>query len=82
MPKPIEVRIAAHPIQVKLAQLVAGHGIDNDGIDGMTLREMAKRIGMPNESPQKIRHHLGQLVKYGFMDIVGGKYRLGKALNE
>lgn len=35
----------------------------------MTLREMAGAIGMPDESPQKIKHHLLQLQKKGFLKI-------------
>ena len=35
----------------------------------VTLREMAKLIGSPNESPQKIKHHLIQLQKKGFLTI-------------
>ncbi len=30
---------------------------------------MARAIGMPNESPQKIKHHLLQLEKKGFLSI-------------
>lgn len=30
---------------------------------------MAKKIGSPNESPQKIKHHLTQLQKKGFVSI-------------
>ena len=74
----IKIQIAAHPVQVRLAQLVVGHRIGNRGIDGMTLREIGRKVG--ESSPQKIKHHLNQLVKYGFLDIVGGKYRLGKLL--
>lgn len=66
--------IAAHPIQRALLDEVAGKGIDD-----LSLREMAKRIGS-DASPQKIKHHLGQMVKYGFLDIIGGRYRIGKAL--
>lgn len=66
--------IAAHPIQRALLGEVAGKGIDD-----LSLREMAKRIGF-DASPQKIKHHLGQMVKYGFLDIVGGKYRVGRTL--
>lgn len=70
----IEVRIAAHPLQVKIAQLVADKGIDQ-----MTLREIGAVVG--TASAQQVQHHLNQLVRYGFLDIVSGKYRLGKALN-
>ena len=66
--------IAAHPIQRALLQEVADKGIDE-----LSLRDMAKRIGV-DASPQKIKHHLSQMVKYGFLDIVNGRYRVGKAL--
>lgn len=35
----------------------------------LSLREMADRIGMPDESPQKIKHHLLQLQKKGFFTL-------------
>jgi repressor LexA len=35
----------------------------------MTLRETAKAIGLPDEAPQKIKHHLAQLQKKGFLKI-------------
>jgi len=35
----------------------------------LSLREMAGLIGMPEESPQKIKHHLLQLEKKGFLKI-------------
>lgn len=35
----------------------------------LSLREIAKHIGMPGESPQKIKHHLLQLQKKGFLTI-------------
>lgn len=35
----------------------------------LSLREMADHIGMPKESPQKIKHHLLQLQKKGFVSI-------------
>lgn len=66
--------IAAHPMQQALLQAVAGKGLDD-----LSLREMAQRIGA-DASPQKIKHHLGQMVKYGFLDIVEGKYRIGVML--
>lgn len=55
----------------------------------LTLREMAKEIGMPQESPQKIKHHLLQLQKKGFiiidrnrgvMSLVGNKPRWAQGL--
>lgn len=35
----------------------------------MTLRDMASAIGLPDEAPQKIKHHLQQLEKKGFVKI-------------
>jgi hypothetical protein len=68
-----QFRIAAHPTQVRIVELVA-----NRGIDDLALRAIGARVGAT--TPQQVKHHLGQLVKYGFLDIVGGKYRIGKAL--
>ncbi len=53
-----------HPIQEKLLKLSK-----RENLAKLTLREMAKQIGMPNESPQKIKHHLLQLQKKGFISI-------------
>jgi len=68
-----QFRIAAHPVQVRIIELVAGADFD-----ALTLRAIGTKVGVT--SPQQVKHHLGQLVKYGFLDIVGGKYRIGKAL--
>lgn len=35
----------------------------------MTLREIAATIGLPEAAPQKIKHHLAQLEKKGFVKI-------------
>lgn len=35
----------------------------------LSLRETAARIGMRNESPQRIKHHLLQLQKKGFLNL-------------
>src|SRR5581483_7076210 len=53
-----------HPIQEKLLNLSK-----KDNLAKLSLREMAKRIGSPQESPQKIKHHLLQLQKKGFLQI-------------
>ncbi len=53
-----------HPIQQKLLQLSK-----QENLAQISLREMAKKIEMPNESPQKIKHHLLQLQKKGFITI-------------
>lgn len=53
-----------HSIQEKLLELSK-----RENLAKLTLREMAKQIGMPNESPQKIKHHLLQLQKKGFISI-------------
>ncbi|MBK8363224.1 MAG: hypothetical protein IPL24_05910 [Bacteroidetes bacterium] len=39
----------------------------------MSLREMASAIGLRDESPQKIKHHLQQLEKRGFLSIDRGR---------
>lgn len=43
-------------------------------IQDLSLRDIAEKIGIKGESPQKIKHHLGQLVKMGVFDFVGGNY--------
>lgn len=53
-----------HPIQMKLLDLAR-----HDNLAQLSLREMASAIGLPGESPQKMKHHLGQLEKKGFLSI-------------
>lgn len=53
-----------HSIQEKLLSLSKEKNLAK-----LRLREMAANIGMPKESPQKIKHHLLQLQKKGFLTI-------------
>ncbi len=53
-----------HSIQIKLLDLSK-----RENLAKLTLREMAKLIKMQNESPQKIKHHLQQLQRKGFISI-------------
>jgi repressor LexA len=53
-----------HPIQECLLALSKSANLAQ-----LSLREMASKIGMPQESPQKIKHHLQQLEKKGFLCI-------------
>jgi len=53
-----------HPIQEKLLSLSKSTNLAE-----LSLRNMGERIGMPSESPQKIKHHLLQLQKRGFLTI-------------
>jgi SOS-response transcriptional repressor LexA len=53
-----------HPIQEKLLALSK-----KENLAQLSLREMAARIGMHDESPQRIKHHLLQLQKKGFLTI-------------
>jgi repressor LexA len=53
-----------HPIQQKLLDLSTKANLAK-----LTLREMASRIGLASESPQKIKHHLQQLQKKGLLVI-------------
>lgn len=53
-----------HPIQEQLLELSKSKNLAQ-----MSLREMADSIGQPKSSPQKIKHHLGQLEKKGFLAI-------------
>ncbi len=53
-----------HPIQEKILKLSEKHNLAK-----LSLREIAEHIGMPEASPQKIKHHLLQLQKKGFLTI-------------
>lgn len=53
-----------HPIQQRLLELSK-----RENLARLSLREIAARIGMANEAPQKIKHHLQQLEKRGFLVI-------------
>ncbi|HUZ92486.1 MAG TPA: S24 family peptidase [Candidatus Paceibacterota bacterium] len=53
-----------HSIQDKLLDLSK-----RENLAKLSLRDMAKEIGLPGESPQKIKHHLLQLQKKGFLSI-------------
>ena len=53
-----------HSIQQKLLELS-----QQKNLAQISLREMAKLIDMPKEPPQKIKHHLLQLQKKGFLMI-------------
>lgn len=53
-----------HEIQKKLLELSRTQNLAK-----LSLRDMAKKIGMAKEPPQKIKHHLFQLEKKGFLSI-------------
>lgn len=66
-----------HPIQEKLLALSKSHNLAE-----LSLREMADKIGSPRESPQKIKHHLLQLQKRGFLTIDRAKGLMGRTPSE
>lgn len=63
-----------HPIQEKLLGLSKAKNLAT-----LSLRDMATGIGMPGESPQKIKHHLVQLEKKGFLSIDRAKGMMNRA---
>ena len=63
-----------HPIQEKLLDLSKRRNLAQ-----ISLREMAAAIGLPEESPQKIKHHLQQLEKKGFFTIDRNRGLMEKA---
>ena len=63
-----------HPIQEKLLALSKTKNLAT-----LSLRGMTEDIGLPHESPQKIKHHLVQLQKKGFLTIDRAKGVMGKA---
>ena len=66
-----------HLIQEKLLKLSK-----KENLARLSLRDMAQGIGMPKESPQKIKHHLLQLQKKGFLSIDRAKGVMSRASSE
>lgn len=62
-----------HIIQEKLLELSKKQNLAQ-----LSLREMAGFINLPGESPQKIKHHLLQLQKKGFLTIDRIKGLMGR----
>jgi len=65
--------VRLHPIQEKIFNLIENEELDTDKI---TLRKIGEHIG--TKSPQKVKHHLNQLVRYGYLNIINGKYKVNK----
>jgi len=63
-----------HPIQEKLLDLSK-----KENLAQMSLRGMAKAMQMPHEPPQKIKHHLQQLEKKGFLTLDRHKGLMSRA---
>ena len=55
-----------HKIQEKLLELSK-----KVNLKGKSLREIGELVGVDNQ-PQKVKHHLAQLEKKGFIDLLGG----------
>ncbi len=66
-----------HEIQLKLLDLSK-----RENLAQLSLREMARQIDMPEEPPQKIKHHLLQLQKKGFLVIDRAKGLMERAASE
>ena len=64
----VYMRVAVHPLKAKMWEKRAAIQ------PGMTLRQIAKLIGEPKASPQKIKHHLQAMVTAGMIDFIGGEY--------
>ncbi len=63
-----------HIIQERLLSLSK-----RENLAKLSLRDMAREIGLPHESPQKIKHHLLQLQKKGFLSIDRAKGMMGRS---
>jgi hypothetical protein len=64
----IEMRVAVHPLKAVMWQHRAKIKPE------MSLRQIAKVIGFPSATPQKIKHHLQAMVTMGAIDYIGGQY--------
>jgi hypothetical protein len=67
----ITCKISVHWIQADIVNKLQSGEID---LGRDSLRKIAEIIGAPDESPQKIKHHLGSLVKLGVISIIDGQY--------
>lgn len=63
------MRIAVHPVKAKLWRLGTSGQIETSH----TLRKIGSMIG--EEHPQKIKHHLDEMVKMGAINYVDGGYQ-------
>ena len=61
-------KVYLHPIQEKIFELIQSKDID----DKISLRKIGKAIGV--DSPQKVKHHITQLIRYGYINIINSKY--------
>ncbi len=64
-------RISVHYIQ---ARILDGLKCGKIHFGKDSLRGIASKVGI-EASPQKVKHHLEQLLKLGAIDKVGGEYR-------
>lgn len=73
--KRITCTIAIHHIQADIISALQSGKII---LGKHSLREIATIIGMKSVSPQKIKHHLGSLVKLGVISIINAEYSFTK----
>ncbi len=66
-----------HEIQEKLLRISR-----KENLAKLSLREVARLIGMPEEPPQKIKHHLTQLQKKGFLSLDRAKGVMERSASE
>jgi repressor LexA len=64
-----------HPIQEEILKLSK-----KENLTELTLREIGKKIRMKSGSPQKVKHHLLQLQKKGFLNINKTKGMIGHSI--
>lgn len=68
-------RTILHSTQVKIISLMKIKDITD-----LKLREIGKEVG--EEHPQKIKHHISHLIKYGYINVISGRYQLSQSLTE
>ncbi len=73
--KKVHVWITLHHIQADIITALQAGKID---LNKDTLRHIASLTGEPKCSPNKIKHHLQQLVKLGVINIIDGQYSYTK----
>ena len=68
----VYLKVSVHKIKADIMDAVINKKID---LSKDSLRSIADKIGLSNDSPQKIKHHLEALVTMGTLDKSGGEYK-------
>lgn len=63
--------VCVHVVKAKIMELIMSNKVD---INTLTLREIGDLVGIAEDKPQQIKHHLEQLVSMGTLEKRKGSY--------